>query len=101
MTVPETISFVFAAATLPVALLFIWRYSRDLWWRTPFGWSVMLIAVAVVLYSLSSILFRLFGPEYFGRPLLLPLSAAATFVAMLLRTLVLWQVQKYDRRAPL
>lgn len=97
MSIPEKIALVFAILTLPAALVFIWRYARDPWWRTMFGVSLMLIAVAVLLYSLASIAFRIWGPDYIGRPVLLPAASGMTFVAMTLRTVVLWRLQRADR----
>lgn len=84
--------------TAIVSVLFIVLYSRDPWWRSLFGRSLMLLAVAVFLYGLSVVLFRFVGPDYFGRDALLVVAADATLAAMALRTWVLWVAQKRDRR---
>jgi hypothetical protein len=98
MTWAETTQLVLAVATLPVAALFIWRFSRDLWWRTWFGRSLMMIAVAVLVYTLSAVLFRLFG-DYHGRSLMIVASSGLTFLAMLTRTVVLINAQNSERRS--
>lgn len=84
-----------AAMTLPVTVWFVSLYARDPWWRSWFGRSLMLIAVAVFLYTLSVVLFRNYG-DYPGRDIMLVASADATFLAMLVRTLVLRSEQKAD-----
>lgn len=99
MSTSEQIAFVFLVATLPVALLFIWRFSRDLWFKTPFGISLMMIAVAIVLATCSSILFRLYGPTYWGRPVMIVATAVLTFLAMLTRTVVLIRAQNAEKRS--
>lgn len=86
-----------AILTLPVSVWFIVLYSRDPWWKTWFGRSLMLIAVAVTIYTLSTILFRNFG-DYPGRDVMLVASADITFAAMLMRTLVLRSAQRDDHR---
>lgn len=96
LMVAERIQLAFAIATLPWALGFIWQYAKDPWFKTWFGRSLMMIAVAVLLTSASAILFRLFGPDYWGRPVLLVASSALTFVAMCVRTLVLRWLQAHD-----
>lgn len=97
LMVAERIQLAFAIATLPWALGFIWEYSKDPWYKTWFGRSLMMIAVAVLLASTSAILFRLFGPDYWGRPALLIGSSGLTFLAMLTRTLVLRWLQSQDK----
>lgn len=99
MTNSEKISFVLALATLPIALLFIWRFARDLWYKTAFGVSLMLIAIAIVLSTVSSILFRLYGVDYWGRPVMIVTTWALTFVAMLTRTVVLIRAQNADKKS--
>jgi hypothetical protein len=97
LMVAEKIQLAFAIATLPWALGFIWEYAKDPWYKTWFGRSLMMIAVAVLLASASAIMFRLFGPDYWGRPALLVGSSALTFAAMSTRTLVLRWLQAHDK----
>lgn len=99
MTTSEKVAFAFAVATLPVALVFIWRFARDLWYKTAFGVSLMMIAVAIVFATVSSILFRLYGYGYWGRPVLLVATASLTFTAMLTRTVVLIRAQNAEKRS--
>lgn len=93
----ERIELAFAVATFPWALGFIWKYARDPWWRTWFGRSLMMIAVAVALTSLSATLYRLFGTDYWGRPVLLVAASVLTYCAMCVRTLVLRWLQASDQ----
>lgn len=99
MTLYEKIQLGFAVATLPVALYFIWLFAKDRWAATWFGRSLMAIAVALALQTLSAILFRIYGPDYWSRPFLLPISAGLAFFAILSRTLVLKNAQMKDKRA--
>ena len=92
----EAIQLSFATATLPWALAFIWLFGRDPWWRSWFGRSLMMIAVAVAATSLSGVLFRLFGPDYWGRPVILVAAAVLAFAAMVTRTFVLRDLQAAD-----
>lgn len=84
-----------AFLTLPVAACFVYLYSRDPWWASWFGRSLMLIGVAIFVACLATVLFRRFG-DYAGRDLMLILSADLTFAAMLIRTIVLRHEQKAD-----
>lgn len=93
----EEVQLTLFIATLPWAVGFITLYARDRWWRSPFGWSLMLLAIAVSLYSASAVLFRMFGQAYPGRDLLIITSSVLTFVAIVLRTLVLRGVQRSER----
>ena len=99
MTVAEAIQLGLASTTLPAALLFIWRFSRDLWYRTWFGRSLMAIAIAVLLYTLSTILFRAFGPGYWGRDVLIIVTAGLTSFALWTRTVVLIKAQNAEKRS--
>jgi FlaA1/EpsC-like NDP-sugar epimerase len=95
----ETVQLTLFVATLPWAVAFIVLYARDRWWRSPFGWSLMMIAVAVTLYSASAVLFRLFGQEYPLRDAMILGSSALTFLAIVVRTLVLRGVQRGERHS--
>ncbi len=83
-------------ATAVVSVVFMALYSRDPWWRTLFGRSLMLLAASVFLVGLSVVLFRFVGDDYPGREVLIIVAADATFVAMLLRTIVLVRAQRAD-----
>lgn len=85
-----------AFLTLPVAGCFMYLYARDPWWKSWFGRSLMLIAVAIFVACTATVLFRRLG-DYPGRDLMLILSADLTFAAMLIRTIVLRREQKADR----
>lgn len=99
MSWPERISFALSCMTLPVALLFIWRFARDLWWKTWFGRSLMMIAVAIVFATVSGILFRLYGFGYPGRGFMLIATSVLTFGAMVARTVVLIHAQNAEKRS--
>jgi hypothetical protein len=84
-----------ALLTLPVSLWFMSLYARDPWWKSWFGRSLMLIAVAIAVDASATVLFREFG-DYPGREVMLIVSADLTFLAMLIRTLVLRAEQHAD-----
>lgn len=84
-----------ATATLPVAATFIWLYSTDGWWKSWFGRSLMLLATSVLAYALAVVLYRSYG-DYPGRTALLLVATGGTFLAMLLRTMVLWSIKRLE-----
>lgn len=84
-----------AVLTAATAVVFIALYSRDPWWKSWFGRSLMLVAVAFFLYGLSVVLFRNFG-DYPGRDVLIVVAQDASFAAMVMRTAVLWGAQRAD-----
>lgn len=94
----ETLQLWLAAATIPVALTFLVAYIPERPWRQWFGTSLLLIAVAVLAYSSSIVLFRIFGPDYPGRALMVTASAGLTLTAMVMRTAVLLSAQRADRK---
>lgn len=85
-------------ATAFVALVFMALYSRDPWWKTAFGRSLMLLAFSMFVLGVSVVLFRFVGPDYFGRPVVIIFVADSVFLAMCMRTVVLWNAQRRDRR---
>lgn len=87
---------VIALCTLPVAVAFIWLYATDGWYYTWFGRSLMLLAVAVLAYTVAAALLRTLG-EFELRGALLVFATGGTFLAMLIRTMVLWNVRKSDQ----
>jgi hypothetical protein len=100
MSAAEKTQLIITIPTWFVTIGFIVLYSRrgERWYRSWFGISLMLIAWAVLAYTTSVILFRLFGPGYPGRDWLLVGSALLTLVAMLMRTAVLAAAQHDDRK---
>lgn len=90
-----------AGATLPVTLAFLVLFTRrtERWWTTWFGRSLFLLALGVLLYSATTVLYRTVG-DYPGRPGLLIASTALVFVAMTIRTVVLWRSQRTGHRLP-
>lgn len=88
-----------ATATLPVSVVFLLLFARpsEHWWATWFGRSLMLLALGVLAYSCATVLYRWFG-DYPGRPFVLLFSTTAVFLAMSIRTGVLWRSQRKGRR---
>jgi hypothetical protein len=82
--------------TAVAAAVFIALYSRDPWHKSWFGRSLMMIAVSMLLLGISVVLFRLFGPDYPFRSVLIIVVADLTFAAMVARTAVLWAAQRDD-----
>lgn len=99
MTWYELTQALIAAATLPVTLAFLVLFCRpsERWWTTWFGRSLFTLALGVLTYSATTVLYR-FGGEYPGRPGLLIASTLLVFAAMLTRTIVLWHSQRHGRR---
>jgi hypothetical protein len=92
----EDVTLWVAVATLLVAAAFIALYSTDVWWTTWFGRSLMLLEISVVMYAVAIVLLRLYG-DYPWRNVLLLFATGGTFLALLLRTMVLWAVKSADR----
>lgn len=99
MTWYETAQGGIAGATLPVTVAFLVMFCRpsERWWATWFGRSLFLLALGVLFYSLSTVLYRTLG-DYPARPALLIASTSCVFVAMTIRTVVLWASQRAGRR---
>jgi len=97
----ERVQGVVAGLTMCASIWFVAVYSRDPWWENPFGQSLMLIALALFLGSLVTVLYRLFG-EYVGRSFMLIASADIALLAMVMRTRVLRAAQRreLDSRKP-
>lgn len=96
----ESVQLVICLCALVPTVDFVVRFGRpsERWWRHRFGWSLMLLAVAVLLMLAQTILFRLYGPDYWGRDVVLISASSMVFVAMLLRDLELRSLQRQDRR---
>jgi hypothetical protein len=86
-----------AVLTLAWSLWFVWIYSRDPWWKTWFGRSLMLLAVGLTLNEISVVLFRNLG-DYPGRAFLIVVAQDVILAAMVIRTLVLRDAQRRDDR---
>lgn len=100
MTAAEQISTCFALATLVPAVVFVVLYARpsERWWRSWFGISLMMIAVVLIEYSLSTALFRLYGPFYTGRDFVIVSTSVLAFTAISVRSWVLLKAQWHDFR---
>ena len=91
----------FILAALSVAILltyvgFIIEFSRDPWWRTPLGQSLMVLAFAIVIFSLLAVTRQFLGPDYWGREWFLGIGRFLVLVAGLQR----WYVLRKARRNP-
>lgn len=101
MTVVDQIQTWLALGCLPVSTAFIVLFGRksERWWRTEFGVSLMLVAVAIFFSGLATALYRIYGPDYPLRDPLRLSAQALALVAMLLRTRVLARAQWHDYRS--
>lgn len=99
MTWYESAQTWIAAATLPVTVVFLALFCRpsERWWTTWFGRSLFLLALGVLSYSAATVLYRTVG-DYPARPALLIASTSCVFVAMTIRTAVLWASQRKGHR---
>lgn len=93
--IAERAALVLSALTLPWTVYFIAIYALDGWWRQKFGWSLMAIAVAVLLACVASLMWRVFGVT---SPWLSVSIWAFALFGMVTRTLVLRAAQRADRR---
>lgn len=93
----ETVQLWVAVATLPFALIFILAYIPERPWREWFGTSLLLLAIGVLFYTLSVVLFRFYGPSYWGRDILVVGSVGLVFTSMVIRAFVLLGVQGRDQ----
>jgi hypothetical protein len=96
----EDVQLWVALATLPFALLFIVAYIPERPWGQWFGASLLLLAVGVLAYTLTVVLFRFYGPDYWGRDVMVTTSVGLVLTAMSMRTWVLLSAQARDRRGP-
>lgn len=69
-----------------------WRFS----W---FGQSVMILAVAVLMFSVLGLLGTVLGPNYWGEDVLRLLARMIVTVAMTQRLWVLLRIERSDRVA--
>lgn len=64
----ETFFSILATAGWVGTLLFIGVYHRTaIWWNNPYGRVLFALAVSLLIFFTSSVLFNVFGPEYPGR----------------------------------
>lgn len=87
---------ILAASTLVASLVFIALFSREKWWRHPFGQSVMIFAVGIFLHALAATLRQAFGLDYTGRTTMRVTAQGFLLFAMLQRTYVLVREQRRD-----
>ena len=93
----------FILAILSVAILltyvgFMIEFARDLWWRSMLGQSLMVLAFAVVIFSLLAVARQFLGPEYWGRQWFIGIGRTLVLIAGLQRWYVLHQARRRDRR---
>lgn len=99
MTLADHLQLWMAIACLPITAYFIYMFGKpsERFWRSWFGISLMLIAVAIFWAELSVVLFRFYGFDYVGRDVIRVGAQALTLTAMGLRTWVLHVAQHHDR----
>lgn len=97
MTDPEIFrllsSVVFVGASVFIAV-----FATEPWARTHFGRSLMVMAVAVWLFSLTSVLRQWFGPDYAGRTELRIVANSLVVYAVWSRLFTLIAARKNFRR---
>lgn len=97
-SIVEAVSSAFVVFNVLVSLVFIVAYHRHrdhAWRRTWFGQSVMILAVAVLMFSVLGLLQQVLGPNYWGQDTLRLVARVAVAVAMTQR---LWVLLRIDRR---
>lgn len=93
----ETLQLWVALVTLPVTLVFIVAYIPERPWRHWFGTSLFLLAVGVLSYTLTVVLFRIYGGDYSGRPFMVTTSIGLILSSMVMRVCVLISAQRRGR----
>ncbi|GAA1790216.1 hypothetical protein GCM10009795_039900 [Nocardioides hankookensis] len=80
------------ANALLFATFLLFYSTREPWWRSWFGWTIVLLLAAVLQLSTRAVFTDLYGEDYPGRDLVLLLgrlelfaSGTALFVALLRR----------------
>lgn len=98
MTLADHLQLGMALLCLPVTAYFIYMFGKpsERFWRSWFGISLMLLAVAIFIAELSVVLFRFYGLDYYGRDVIRVSAQAMTLIAMGLRTWVLHVAQHHD-----
>lgn len=99
MTTADHLQLWMAVICLPITALFIYMFGKpsERWWRSWFGISLMLLAIAIFWAELSVVLFRFWGMEYYGRDIIRVGAQFLTLTAMGLRTWVLFVAQRHDK----
>jgi hypothetical protein len=85
-----------------VSVLFIvgFHFHRKYAWRyTWFGQSVMILAVAVLMFSMLGLLQQVLGPNYWGQEVLRLVARILVSVAMTQRLWVLFRIERTDTAA--
>ncbi|GAW50626.1 MULTISPECIES: putative phage holin [unclassified Nocardioides] len=72
------------------ATFLVFYGTREPWWRSWFGWTIVLLLAAILQLSVRGLITDLFGEDYPGRDMVLMLgrlelavSGLALFVALL------------------
>ena len=80
-----------------VSLLFVGAFATERYWhRTPFGQSVMVLAVAVGILALTGLIRTFAGTDFRGADVLLAMGRFLAIVAMTQRLVVLLKAQRND-----
>lgn len=81
-------------------LAFVVSYASAFNWRlTSAGRSLMYFVVALLSVAIISYLARWFGPEYWGRAVLRPVTWWAVAITAIRLTYVLWTTSSIDIKA--
>jgi NO-binding membrane sensor protein with MHYT domain len=80
-----------------VALAFVALFAREPWWRHPFGQSVMVLTIAILIFQALAIARTFLGPDYWGREWFLGVGRAFVLVSISQRLWVLFRERRRDR----
>lgn len=95
----DSIEFrVLSTAVLIASTIFIAIFSREPWWRAPFGRSVMTMAVGIWIFAAIASVRQWLGPDYPGREVVRDSAQALVLLAMVERTVVLIRARRRDKR---
>ena len=86
-----------AGLTALVTLAFLAVFVREPWTKHPFGQSVMVLSVGVLLLSCLGLAVYIFGPNYPGREYAVLTGRLLITVAMGQRLVVLIRARRKDR----
>lgn len=89
-------------AALSVAILIVYvgfmaEFARDKWWRSMLGQSLMVLAFAIVIFSLLAVARQVFGDDYWGREWFIGIGRTLVVVAGAQRWYVLRKARRSDR----
>ncbi len=80
-----------------VTTLFLLVFAREPWTKHPFGQSVMVLSIGVLLLSCLGLAVYIFGPDYPGREYAVLTGRLLITVAMGQRLVVLLRARRKDR----